>query len=69
MLDLVRLSAVGVLGERESWGGRSDAVISAPHDIAARLGIADGDYCVRTTYEHLVDGKPVYLTTGCVGGG
>jgi len=54
---------MGVLGEHESWEGRSDAMISAPHDIAARLGIADGDYCVRTAYEHLVDGKPVYLTT------
>ncbi len=35
----------------------------APSGIAARLGIAEGDYCVRTAYEHLMDDKPVYLTT------
>jgi GntR family transcriptional regulator len=32
-------------------------------DIAARLGIAEGDLCVRTTYEFLADGRPVQLST------
>lgn len=31
--------------------------------IATRLGIAEGELCVRTTYEFLADGKPVQLST------
>lgn len=32
-------------------------------DIAARLGIPEADYCVRTSYEYLADGKPVLVST------
>lgn len=32
-------------------------------NIAARLGIAEGDLRVRTTYEFLGDGRPVQLST------
>ncbi|MFB6675828.1 UTRA domain-containing protein [Streptomyces sp. NPDC056390] len=32
-------------------------------DIAARLGIAEGELCVRTACEFLADGKPVQLST------
>lgn len=35
----------------------------APAEIAARLGIAEGELCVRTTYEFLADGRPVQLST------
>ena len=65
--DLLDVDADGpdlkALGKGEAWEGRSDVMTPAPAAIAARLGIAEGDYCVRTAYEHLVDGKPVYLTT------
>ncbi|MFL4905583.1 GntR family transcriptional regulator [Streptomyces sp. MMS24-I2-30] len=54
---------LGVLGEGETWEGRSDVMTPAPAEIAARLGVDEGAYCVRTAYEHLVDDKPVYLTT------
>jgi GntR family transcriptional regulator len=37
--------------------------VPAPADIAARLGITEGDPCVRTTYEFLADGRPVQLST------
>lgn len=32
-------------------------------DIAARPGVAEGELCVRTTYEFLADGRPVQLPT------
>jgi DNA-binding GntR family transcriptional regulator len=32
-------------------------------DGAVRLGIAEGDLCVRTVYEFLADGRPVQLST------
>ncbi|MFC7221320.1 GntR family transcriptional regulator [Streptomyces polyrhachis] len=54
---------MGALGEGEAWEGRSDVMVPSPPDIAARLGIAEGDYCVRTAYEHLMGGKPAYLST------
>jgi len=51
------------LGKVGTWESRSDAMLPAPPDIAARLGIAEGDYCVRTAYEFLADGRPVQLST------
>ncbi|MEH6375718.1 GntR family transcriptional regulator [Streptomyces sp. KLMMK] len=54
---------MAALGKRATWESRSDAMVPAPADIAARLGIPEGDYCVRTTYEYLADDKPVQLST------
>lgn len=51
------------LGKRGTWESRSDAKIPAPADIAARLGVSEGDLCVRTAYEFLVDGKPAQVST------
>ncbi|WP_034089485.1 GntR family transcriptional regulator [Streptacidiphilus albus] len=51
------------LGKHGSWDSRTEAKVPAPADIAARLGIAEGDLCVCTRYEFLADGKPVQLTT------
>ncbi len=50
-------------GKQEDWKSRIDAKVPAPADIAARLGIAEGDLCVRTAYEFLGDGRPVQLST------
>ncbi|MGW7516901.1 GntR family transcriptional regulator [Streptomyces sp. NPDC054796] len=46
-----------------TWEHQTEAKIPAPPDIAARLGITEGDLCVRTRYEFLADGKPVQLST------
>ncbi|MCL7497402.1 GntR family transcriptional regulator [Streptomyces sp. MCA2] len=54
------MKAVGKLGD---WESRTEAKVPAPAEIAARLGIAEGDLCVRTVYEFLADGKPVQLST------
>ncbi|MDT3395235.1 GntR family transcriptional regulator [Streptomyces sp. B1866] len=54
---------MSALGKRGTWESRSDATVPAPAGIAARLGIAEGDPCVRTWYEFLVDDKPVQLST------
>ncbi|WP_217197078.1 GntR family transcriptional regulator [Streptomyces buecherae] len=51
------------LGKRGTWEHRTEAKVPAPPEIAARLGIAEGDPCVRTAYEFLADGKPVQLST------
>ncbi|GGU74703.1 hypothetical protein GCM10010260_03230 [Streptomyces filipinensis] len=51
------------VGRQGDWESRSDAKVPAPADIAARLGIAEGELCVRTTYEFLSDGRPVQLST------
>ncbi|GAA0496420.1 GntR family transcriptional regulator [Streptomyces olivaceiscleroticus] len=51
------------LGKRGTWEHRTEAKVPAPAGIAARLGIAEGDLCVRTEYEFLADGKPVQLST------
>jgi len=51
------------LGGRGTWESRTEAKIPAPKDIAARLGIAEGDLCVRTAYEFFAEGKPVQLST------
>lgn len=34
----------------------------APADLAARLGIEEGDLCVVTSYEYLADEKPVQVS-------
>ncbi|MFI6470588.1 GntR family transcriptional regulator [Streptomyces sp. NPDC050516] len=54
---------MAALGLKGTWDARSDAMVPAPADIAARLGVPEGDYCVRTAYEYLVDGKPSHLST------
>jgi GntR family transcriptional regulator len=53
----------GSQGRQGDWESRTDAKVPAPADIAARLGIGEGDLCVRTTYEFLADGKPLQLST------
>ncbi|MFI1764186.1 UTRA domain-containing protein [Streptomyces sp. NPDC020800] len=50
-------------GRQGNWENRTDAKVPAPAGVAARLGIAEGDLCVRTTYEFLADGRPVQLST------
>ncbi|MFD9206796.1 GntR family transcriptional regulator [Streptomyces sioyaensis] len=54
------MKAVGKLGD---WESRTVAKVPAPAEIAARLGISEGDLCVRTVYEFLADAKPVQLST------
>ncbi|MFE7786051.1 GntR family transcriptional regulator [Streptomyces nigrescens] len=54
------MKAVGKLGD---WESRTEAKVPAPAEIAARLGVDEGDLCVRTVYEFLADGKPVQLST------
>ncbi|MYS22576.1 transcriptional regulator, GntR family [Streptomyces sp. DvalAA-14] len=54
---------MAALGKRGTWESRTDAKVPAPADIAARLGIGEGELCVRTAYEFLADGKPVQLST------
>lgn len=56
-------SDMAALGRRGTWESRTDAKVPAPADIAVRLGIAEGELCVRTSYEFLADGKPVQLST------
>lgn len=54
------MKALRLQSDRES---RTDAKVPAPAEIATRLGISEGELCVRTTYEFLADGKPVQLST------
>ncbi|WP_405583925.1 GntR family transcriptional regulator [Streptomyces sp. NBC_01190] len=54
---------MAALGKRGSWESRTDAKVPAPAGVAARLGIAEGELCVRTAYEFLADDKPVQLST------
>ncbi|MFI5742118.1 GntR family transcriptional regulator [Streptomyces anulatus] len=51
------------VGRQSDWESRTDAKVPAPADIASRLGVAEGDLCVRTVYEFLADGRPVQLST------
>ncbi|MGW2298476.1 GntR family transcriptional regulator [Streptomyces violaceorubidus] len=51
------------VGRQGDWESRTDAKVPAPAEIAARLGIAEGELCVRTAYEFLADGRPVQLST------
>ncbi|UYQ63173.1 GntR family transcriptional regulator [Streptomyces peucetius] len=50
-------------GKQGDWESRTEAKVPAPAEIATRLGIGEGDLCVRTVYEFLADGKPVQLST------
>lgn len=54
---------MAALGKRGTWESRSEAMVPAPADIASRLDIPEADYCVRTSYEYLADGKPVLVST------
>jgi GntR family transcriptional regulator len=54
---------MAALGKRGTWESRSEAMVPAPPDIASRLDIPEADYCVRTAYEYLADGKPVLVST------
>jgi GntR family transcriptional regulator len=56
-------SEMAALGKSGSWEHQSQAKVPAPPEIAARLGIDEGDHCVLSTYEFLADGKPVMLST------
>lgn len=56
-------SDMAALGKRGTWESRTDAKVPVPPDVAARLGIGEGELCVRTAYEFLADGKPVQLST------
>ncbi|KPI18451.1 transcriptional regulator, GntR family with UTRA sensor domain containing protein [Actinobacteria bacterium OV450] len=51
------------LGKQGNWESRTEAKVPAPAEIAGRLGIAEGEPCVRTVYEFLADGRPVQLST------
>ncbi|MCZ1010210.1 GntR family transcriptional regulator [Streptomyces lydicus] len=51
------------LGKQGDWESRTEAKVPAPAEIASRLGVDEGDLCVRTVYEFLADGKPVQLST------
>lgn len=51
------------LGKQGNWESRTEAKVPAPGEIATRLGIAEGELCVRTVYEFLADGRPVQLST------
>lgn len=50
-------------GRQGDWESRTDAKVPAPAEVAARLGIPEGELCVCTAYEFLADGKPVQLST------
>ncbi|MFG3366596.1 GntR family transcriptional regulator [Streptomyces sp. NPDC048156] len=50
-------------GKQGDWESRTEAKVPASAEIAGRLGIAEGDLCVRTVYEFLADGRPVQLST------
>jgi GntR family transcriptional regulator len=54
---------MAALGKRGTWESRTEVKVPAPVDVAARLGVEEGDLCVRTEYEFLADGKPVMLST------
>ncbi|GHG60453.1 GntR family transcriptional regulator [Streptomyces griseocarneus] len=54
---------MAALGKRATWESRTDGMVPAPPHIAVRLGISEGDYCVRTGYEFMADGKPVQIAT------
>ncbi|MEU5424322.1 GntR family transcriptional regulator [Streptomyces olivoreticuli] len=56
-------SDMSALGKRGTWESATQAKVPAPAGIAARLGISEGDLCVRTAYEFMADGKPVQLST------
>jgi GntR family transcriptional regulator len=54
---------MAALGKAGSWEHHTEAKVPAPAGVAARLGIAEGELCVRTSYEFMGDGRPVMLST------
>ncbi|WP_037599504.1 GntR family transcriptional regulator [Streptacidiphilus rugosus] len=56
-------SEMASLGMAGDWEANSAAKTPALAHIAARLGIAEGDLCVRTDYEFFADRQPVMLST------
>ncbi|MFF0745168.1 GntR family transcriptional regulator [Streptomyces sp. NPDC004111] len=56
-------SDMRAVGRQGDWESRTEAKVPAPTEIAERLGIAEGEPCVRSDYEFLADGKPVQLST------
>jgi GntR family transcriptional regulator len=54
---------MAALGKTGTWEHQTEAKVPAPPHIAARLGIDEGDLCVRTNYEFLAEGRPVQLST------
>ncbi|MBB1245726.1 GntR family transcriptional regulator [Streptomyces durbertensis] len=54
---------MAAIGRSGMWEHHTEAKVPAPAEIAERLGIAEGDLCVRTTYEFLSNGTPVMLST------
>lgn len=61
--DSLVCAEMAALGKKGTWESRSEVMVPAPVDIAARLDIPEADYCVRTSYEYLADGKPVLVST------
>jgi len=54
---------MSALGRTGNWESQTEAKVLAPAAIAARLGTNEGDFCVRTQYEFLPEGRPVQLST------
>jgi GntR family transcriptional regulator len=46
------------VGRQGDWESRTDTKVPGPADITARLGIAEGELCVRTVCEFLADSRP-----------
>jgi hypothetical protein len=53
---------MAALGKPGSWEHQTEAKVPAPRDIAASLGLAEGDLFVRTKYEFMTEGRPVQLS-------
>ena len=49
-------------GRSGTWETHTVVRVPAPKQIATRLGITEGDLCVRTQYEFFADGMPVQLS-------
>ncbi|AXK35876.1 GntR family transcriptional regulator [Streptomyces armeniacus] len=56
-------ACMAALGKTGTWENQTNANAPAPPEIAARLGIDEGDRCVCTRYEFLAEGRPVQLST------
>lgn len=54
---------MAALGKAGTWEHQTEAKVPAPPEIAARLGLDEGELCVRTRYEFLAESKPVQLST------
>lgn len=56
-------AGVAPAGFSGTWESDSTAKVPAPAGIAARLGLAEGELCVQTTYEFLAERRPVMTAT------